>query len=212
MGGDRIGVQVPPDHYASDEYRDADREASYRTQERLLTGRGSVLEVGIGPGVVAERLRNRGVEVVTADLDPRLGPDVAASVTSLPFADDAVSAVAAFEVLEHLPVEVLPAAVAELGRVAAETVVVSVPEKADKLRTWISLNLLGREWDDPEHRWELGLFVGKLEFLEIFDRSGFGLTAYDGSHDWHRFFVFTPDGVSPWRGRLAMLRRTWSKA
>lgn len=211
MGGDRLEVQVPPDHYASEEYRDADREASYRTQERLLSDRGPVLEIGIGPGVVAERLRDRGVEVVTADLDPRLDPDVAASVTSLPFADDAVRTVAAFEVLEHLPVEVLPAAVAELARVASERVVVSVPEKADKLRTWISLNLLGREWDDPEHRWELGLFVSKRELLSLFDRVGLGLSAFDGSHDWHRFFVFTPDGVGPWRGRLATLRRTWSK-
>lgn len=205
-----IEIQADPEDYRSEGYLDEERRASYDVQERLvLGGTDPVLEIGIGPGLLADRLVDRGLTVVTADLDPRLDPEVACSITKLPFANDAFPTVAAFEVLEHLPRDRLDQAVAELCRVAEQRVLVSVPEKEDKWATYVSVLVLGRDWESSGHHWELGLYVSKLAFLRTFARVGFGLAGYDGSDDWHRFFVFTPDGVQPLPGRVAMLRDRW---
>jgi 2-polyprenyl-3-methyl-5-hydroxy-6-metoxy-1,4-benzoquinol methylase len=207
QGGVRI--QVSPDHYDRSTYITPDREQSFGIQERLVTRWGSVLEIGIGPGVLRDRVRAKGIRLVTADIDRRLGPNVAASVTALPFRNASFEAVAAFEVLEHIPLPSLGEAVSELCRVASRRVIVSIPEKRDRLRTFVSIRILRRTWADPQHHWELGLFVSKGRFLRLFAAHGFRLLGYDASHPWHRFFVFGAEGLSPSRARFRVFRGSW---
>jgi hypothetical protein len=85
-----------------------------------------LLEIGIGNGSLTDALRRRRLNVVTADFDQALRPDVVADVRALPFEDDSFAGVLAFEVLEHLPWDDLPKALSELRRVAPWSVV-SVP-------------------------------------------------------------------------------------
>lgn len=204
MTAPKVHVQVPPEHYSDQEYRTSAREWSFALQEAYAAGPGALLEIGIGPGILSQRLRARGHRLVTADIDPRLAPDVACSVTHLPFRDRAFSSVLAFEVLEHLPLDVLPDAIRELGRTASDRLVVSVPRKTDRIRTFISLRILRRKWDDPQHYWELGLFMSPFRFLRLFDRAGWRLAAYDASHPVHRFFVFAGTGSRPIWARVRM--------
>lgn len=201
----KLHVQVPPEHYRDSKYLNPERERSFEIQEALASGPGLMLELGIGSGELAKRLRARRVRVVTADIDPRLRPDVACSITSLPFRDRAFDRVLAFEVLEHVPLDLLPSAVREVCRAAADGVIVSVPEKKDRIKTFISLHILGRKWQDPQHHWELGLFVSTLRFLRLFYASGFGVARYDATHPWHRFFVFIHGGTKPLRARWQIL-------
>jgi hypothetical protein len=203
----KVRVQVPPEHYWDPKYRNPDREWSFAIQEGHAAWPGILLEIGIGPGILSQRLRARGHLLVTVDIDPRLAPDVAASVTLMPFRDRSFSTVLAFEVLEHLPLELLPAAIHEVCRTASDRVVISVPEKTDRLKTFVSLRILRRTWNDPQHHWELGLFMSKSRFLRLFAREGFGLAEYDASHPVHRFFVFTPTGRPPPAARWFMMRR-----
>lgn len=190
-GGPPIRIQVPPEHYRAETYCTPEREQSYAIQERLATGPDPIVEIGIGAGTLTRRLRAKGLRVIAVDFDTRLRPDLAASVTHLPLRDASVPKVAAFEVLEHIPIAHLPQAVWEICRVASGAVVVSVPQKTDRLRTFISLRILRRKWNDPQHHWELGLFVSKRRFLRLFGERGYGLAAYDATHRVHRFFVFT---------------------
>lgn len=124
--------QVSQQHYESRNYNSKERFCSFwhQADEVLTLGGGRVLEVGPGGGTVTEWLRAAGCEVVTIDHDPALGPDVVGPISALPLADDSVDVALAAQVLEHLPWEQVPAALAELARVARVGVVVTVPDVA----------------------------------------------------------------------------------
>lgn len=110
----------------------------------------SVLDVGCGEGVVTERIARLlpDGEVVGLDVaDPRLVAEWdarreanlsfrAGSAYSLPYPDGAFELVCALEVLEHL--ERPAAGLAEMARVAARALVVSVPREP----LWRTLNVL----------------------------------------------------------------------
>ena len=100
----------------------------------------SILDVGCGEGVVTERLaRLSGVTVVGVDLgdealqakwderDEALVSFQAASAYELPFDDASFECVCALEVLEHL--ERPRDALAEMRRVTARAILVSVPRE-----------------------------------------------------------------------------------
>jgi len=106
----------------------------------------SILEVGVGEGEVAERVRERfpGSRFVGVDLpDPELRSrwqavglsGAFADIARLPFPDDAFDLVLAIEVLEHVPNP--PAALREVRRVARSHVVLSVPREP----VWRAANL-----------------------------------------------------------------------
>jgi SAM-dependent methyltransferase len=106
----------------------------------------SILEVGVGEGEVAARVRHRypGARLVAVDLpDPELATAWAeqslagtfADIGRLPFPGGAFDLVLAIEVLEHVPDP--PAALRELRRVAARDLVLSVPREP----IWRAANL-----------------------------------------------------------------------
>ena len=66
-----------------------------------------VLEIGIGNGFVSTFLRQSGIEVVTADINPALNPDVCAPLHELPqhLQGERFDVVSCCEVLEHMPFE-----------------------------------------------------------------------------------------------------------
>jgi 2-polyprenyl-3-methyl-5-hydroxy-6-metoxy-1,4-benzoquinol methylase len=98
----------------------------------------SVLEVGMGEGMVCQRIRERFPEARIAGIDlpdDELGAhwqerDLAggfADIARLPFRDRSFDLVLAIEVLEHVPDPA--AALAELSRVATGNLVLSVPRE-----------------------------------------------------------------------------------
>ncbi len=106
----------------------------------------AVLEVGVGEGEVAERLRARWPEVPIAGIDlpdhelaahwiGKAHSGAFADICRLPFPDDAFDLVLAIEVLEHVPDPV--GALAELDRVCRRDLVLSVPRE----RIWCAANL-----------------------------------------------------------------------
>jgi SAM-dependent methyltransferase len=95
------------------------------------------LDIGCATGFLVEVLRERGLDAVGSDVSayavthPAPGAvgrlfqgDLA---TGLPFPDRAFDLVTALEVLEHVPPEGVPAAIAEIRRVAAGFVVATIP-------------------------------------------------------------------------------------
>ena len=95
-----------------------------------------VLEVGVGEGEIAARVRERYPDAAVAGIDlpdPDLAdrwrtrdlPGAFADVAALPFRDATFDLVLAIEVLEHVPRP--EAALREIARVASGDVVVSVP-------------------------------------------------------------------------------------
>lgn len=109
-----------------------------RAFDDALPGRAvtTVVEVGAGEGVIAERVARRYPEAGVCPLDlpdPRLGSSwrrkglngAYADAVRLPARDGAADLVVCIEVLEHLPDPA--AALAEIARVASADVVLSVP-------------------------------------------------------------------------------------
>lgn len=112
--------QVEPEHYFRDEYDSKQRWMSYWIQInelRKLKPR-SILEIGIGNGLVSHYLRQRGFDITTMDIDERLKPDIVGSVLSIPFSSDSFEVVACFEVLEHLPYGDFLTALKEINRIS----------------------------------------------------------------------------------------------
>ena len=70
--------------------------------EELNDG-GEHLEVGPGTGFLSGRLKERGLDVQTLDMDEAVGPDILASVLAVPVENGFFESASAFEVLEHLP-------------------------------------------------------------------------------------------------------------
>jgi SAM-dependent methyltransferase len=109
-------------------------ERAERTAALVPRASRSVLDVGAGAGVVTSVLRRGGRWVAAIDLsstalewagDPRILGDGA----RLPVRDRGVDAVVSTEMLEHLPGQTLDAVLAEIGRVARHSVVLSVPNR-----------------------------------------------------------------------------------
>lgn len=106
------------------------------TLNMIPPGCASLLEVGCGSGDILNRVRTPlafGTDLVRRGLVRAQRPTVVASILALPFADGSVDAVLCAETLEHLDPADLPAAAAELRRVARRHVIVTVPWEEDLL-------------------------------------------------------------------------------
>jgi SAM-dependent methyltransferase len=100
----------------------------------------SVLDVGCGPGTFLQRLPAHVTHRFGTDLGLRgmrnaQVPVFRSSVLQLPLPDDAVDMVTCLEVLEHLDPADVPAAIAELSRVARSHVLISTPYREQLLET-----------------------------------------------------------------------------
>jgi SAM-dependent methyltransferase len=102
-------------------------------------GARTALDVGSGGGHVARRLREAGLEVVSADPAPGMQADVQAAAEDMPFADASFDVVATRVAAHHFAD--VGAAVSEIARIAADRVLVvdnlfmgEAAEEADRLR------------------------------------------------------------------------------
>ena len=200
--------QIEPSHYFKPSYDTKKRFISYWHQitELIQLKPSSILEIGIGNGLVSNYLKQRGYNVTTMDIDPRLNPDVTASIDFIPFMDESFDVVACFEVLEHLPYEKFTISLKELHRVSQRYVVLSLPDatlayplyiyvpKIGEIRKLIQLPRLRtpKHVFDGQHYWEIGKAGYTPERItKDIKRVGFTLikTYRIFEVPYHRFFV-----------------------
>jgi predicted SAM-dependent methyltransferase len=202
--------QVDDGHYDFQAYLEFPRWSSYwhQCREVLDTPAGPVLEIGPGPGVFQAVVRQLGRDILSLDFDKRVRPDVVASATSLPFADNSFAAVCCFQMLEHLPYEQSQRAFTDMCRVAARRVILSLPDARKAVRISTRVPLLGdstfliplsiiprrRHVFNGEHYWEINKRGWALEkVVADFERAGRVrlLRTYRAPmNHYHRFFVF----------------------
>lgn len=163
--------QVAKSHYGFGKYGHKSRFNSYFHQldETLKTHPMSVLEVGVGDKVFANFLiNNTSVAYKSLDIAADLEPDVVGSVESIPLPDDSVDTAVAFEILEHLPFEKFETCLTELGRVAKNYVVISLPHYGPPVKFLLKIPFLkelrfAKKFSNypehtfnGEHYWEIG--------------------------------------------------------
>jgi ubiquinone/menaquinone biosynthesis C-methylase UbiE len=208
-----ITLQVASSHYAPLRYDSPERLYSYGRQIEIILEikPQRVLEIGIGNGFVSRYLRDCGVRVTTLDLDAKLKPSVCGSVIDLPFTGNCFDTISCCEVLEHLPHDIVPHALAELARVAAKQVVLSVPDVSPYFQWKYDLPFLGQSYGlrslhfwpwgkqhtfDGEHYWELGKKGYSLrDFISALQSAGLAAYSWQRAvgNPYHRFFVATKD-------------------
>jgi ubiquinone/menaquinone biosynthesis C-methylase UbiE len=134
-------------------------------------GARTVLDVATGGGHVARRLREAGLEVVSADPAPGMRPDVICRAEDLPFADGAFDLVVTRIAPHHF--DDIAAAVAELARVSHDLVIVEDTlyvseqvEAAEKLRDPTHV----RSYSEEEWRSLLEAVGLEVEQVEAFEK------------------------------------------
>ena len=156
----------------ADEYRAAADQREGDDLELLVSwaeGR-TALDVATGGGHTANRLRERGFDVVTLDPAPGMSPDVVARAEDIPFADSSFDVVACRIAPHHFAD--IRAAVAELARVSRHLVLIEdtlyadeAVEEAERLRDPTHV----RSYSEDEWRELLesaGLRVEAVEIVE----------------------------------------------
>jgi ubiquinone/menaquinone biosynthesis C-methylase UbiE len=117
-------------HYAFDKYINKQRWMSFYYQLSEITKRNpsSILEIGIGSGVLGTLLMLFGFHYESADNDESLNPCYLASVLSIPLPDEKYDLVCSFQTLEHLPYENFIPALKEMRRLTKKYVLLSLPD------------------------------------------------------------------------------------
>lgn len=154
-----------------------------------VCGLGSVLDIGSGEGALMRALLGRGVDAHGIDVSPVVvdrvnrrmpGRVSEASVLSLPFADASFDAVVSTDCLEHLAPEDVPAALAEIYRVARRHVVLQIATTEDRDGHW-HLTVEGRTW------WETCCFEAGFRKHPLYYRvNDYGALNLDG---WQIFIL-----------------------
>ena len=134
-------------------------------------GARTALDVATGGGHVARRLREAGLEVVSSDPAPGMGPDVICRAEDLPFADGAFDLVVSRIAPHHF--DDVAAAVAEMARVANDLVVIEdtlyvseAVEQAERLRDPTHV----RSYSEAEWRGLLEAAGLEVEEVERFEK------------------------------------------
>lgn len=170
-------------------------------------GLDSVIEVGVGSGVLSGYLKERGFSVFTLDIDDSLEPDMVCDISGQ-YVDDVYSdIVCAFQVLEHINLDNIEVAFDNICRMSKKNIVVSLPQNVFSFKFYFkiplfrSLKLLliipkfrkNRYFQKNGHYWEIGnRGTSKKWLINNFNKRGFELvenyTVFENPY--HVFFIF----------------------
>lgn len=194
--------------YFNIDYDHKGRFCSYWHQinEIISLNPAKVLEVGVGNGFVSRYVKDKGVNIITSDIDSRLKPNVVGSIMVLPFTNESFDIVVCFEVLEHLPYDNFSGALEEIYRVSDKYAILSLPDHTAVYRLYIELprikpikKLIQHPFPRPihhefdgEHYWMIGKAQYPLTRIERdIERTGFKIIKTYRVFEFygHRFFL-----------------------
>jgi SAM-dependent methyltransferase len=120
----------------------------------------ALVDVGAGDGRLLDHLHRHGFDGRTTAAERSrtaigivdlTSARVQASVDALPFAARSFPVVVCCEVLEHLPPDIYGEARAELSRIAADYVIITVPNREKRSRSDISCEVCGCRYNPDRH-------------------------------------------------------------
>jgi len=204
--------QVPAASYDFAKYMTLKRWDSLWHQVRLIDSLKpkSILEVGVGNGLLRTICNHLGFHFTTVDIDPELNPEFVASVSELPLETKSFDLSCAFQVLEHLPYQDALKGFQELCRVSRRDVLISLPNAARAFPLQVPIlpcRLLqvlipGPAWPYPamikSHHWELQRpGTSTKQVLQDFGKSATLVQTFRVfQNPYHQFFHFRCDNHS----------------
>jgi 2-polyprenyl-3-methyl-5-hydroxy-6-metoxy-1,4-benzoquinol methylase len=201
-------LQVEHSHYLKPEFLSPERMASYSYQfsELYSLKPKTVLEIGLGQGILTFLMRKAGFSVDTYDFDPALKPDYTGDVRDMRIDGKTYDAVVCFQVLEHLPYDDFELCLKQIHNVTNGAVVLSLPHTSRWVQLGLSLPKCRAQYFmlpfnatfpkkhtfDGEHYWEIGKKHYPLNrILASITHSGFKCykTYRVPQNPYHRMFV-----------------------
>ncbi|MDI5985634.1 class I SAM-dependent methyltransferase [Halomonas sp. M4R5S39] len=130
----------------------------------------TLLEVGVGTGLVTAYLRHTGIAVTTLDINPRLEPDHIGSILALPesLVNEAFDMVLCSRVLHHIGFEDFELALSNLARLTRRDCLITLP--VDDFR----LYLMSRVTSSGIHTRSIPLPLSLKRFLMKLKGNGAG--------------------------------------
>lgn len=198
--------QVNKEAYTFGKYTKIDRWGSYFYQLREILSRNpsSLLEVGVGEGVVRSYIKDHtSIDYKSLDIADDLKPDILGSVTDIPLSDNSIDMVCAFEVLEHLEFKDFDRALSELFRISIKNVIISLPHfgppvlfdfkipTLPRVRFSLKIPIPLRHVFNGQHYWEIGKKGYSLNKIKlILKKHGNLINEYiPFENQYHHFFI-----------------------
>lgn len=127
---EKMKPQVEPNIYFNKSYDSKGRFISYwhQVDEIIKLSPEKVLEIGIGNGFVSKYLKERGIHILTMDIDRRLNPDIVGNITTIPFENRSFDLIACYKILEHLPYEKFYKIISEIFCISKSCAILSLPD------------------------------------------------------------------------------------
>ncbi|MCK9438560.1 class I SAM-dependent methyltransferase [Patescibacteria group bacterium] len=167
----------------------------------------SIVEIGVGSGVLSEYLKKRDFNIFTLDIDNFLKPDMVCDISSQYIDGIYSDVVCAFQVLEHINLNKIETALDNICRMSKKNVVISLPQNVFSFKFYFKIPLFksfkllliipklrkNRYFQKNGHYWEIGnIGTSKKWLIKSFKKRGFELvksyTVFENSY--HVFFVF----------------------
>lgn len=189
-------------------YNTKPRFSSYWHQidEVVRLAPSTLLEIGVGSGIVKHVLGELGITITSVDILTDLQPSTVAHIRSLPFADATFDVGLCCQVLEHVPYSESKQALREIRRVVRKGAVISVPDRTHNLQVQVSVPYIRFHFDKSferifpfreelmidQHYWELGVKdVSLAQIMQDIRQAGFAIQKHFRVQEfpYHRFFV-----------------------
>ncbi|MDP6666975.1 MAG: methyltransferase domain-containing protein [Dehalococcoidia bacterium] len=132
----------------------------------------SILEIGPGSGYFSSIAKSLGYDIKTADIKSETDPDYRGDFREVDIPEK-FDLVAAFEMLQHLPYQELPATLEKIASLSNRYVLISVPARVHRLELTVEIprvltpRRLGLGWLQGPHTllktWEWPRSVGPSE-------------------------------------------------
>lgn len=201
-----LGIQKAALDYLRPSYLTPKRMSSYGYQYKLAveTNAISFLNIGSPNPILKHLLELQNLHVIDLDLDLNTKADVNAALPHLPFSDKSIEVVMCFQVLEHMPFDMLACSLKELKRVAQQFILLSLPDRTISKGERLKYQVYKRfkrpfEWSkykplpvDREHFWEIGQFnVTESAILKVISQDHLTVSSHFRNvlYPYHHFFV-----------------------
>ncbi len=125
----KFKAQVSTKVYNTLDYLDKPRWISlwHQVNEVMTKAPKTILEIGVGNGLVSHVFKLLSQSIITIDIDRYLKPDYIGDVRKLPFPNSSFDTILCAQVLEHLPYTDFTKALSELNRVCKRYTILTLP-------------------------------------------------------------------------------------
>ncbi len=176
-------LQVDRNHYGW-EYLSRGRFLLWQKVIDILSDKpfNNVLELGVGPGVIAKIMNSLGKKIVTCDFDIHLNPDVLADIRALPFKKESFDLIIALQILEHIPYEDFVKVLKNLNKISKNFVLFSVPYNQHHFEFYLNFKIMkylffkGKINNFLQRIFPVHVYMGISRFRTDF--------SFDGEHYW----------------------------